>query len=159
MNLLTALLLLVIANGAPVAAWKLLGRRWSFPVDAGVRLADGQRLLGASKTWRGVGAATIAGAVSAAALGLPATVGATTGLLAMAGDLLSSFVKRRLGIPASGVALGLDQIPESLLPLLGLREPLALGWADVAVLMVAFAITELLLSRMLYLLNLRKQPY
>jgi len=158
-NLLAALLLLVIANGAPVAAWKLLGRHWSFPIDAGLRLADGQRLLGPSKTWRGVGAATIGGAVSAALLGLPVAAGAAAGLLAMTGDLLSSFVKRRLGIQASGMALGLDQIPESVLPLLALRAPLALTWADVAVLVVAFAITELLLSRMLYVLNLRKQPY
>ncbi|MEJ2345565.1 MAG: CDP-archaeol synthase [Gammaproteobacteria bacterium] len=159
MNLLAALLLLVVANGAPVAAWKLLGRHWSFPVDAGLQLADGQRLLGPSKTWRGVGAATIAGAASAALLGLPAATGALTGLLAMTGDLFSSFVKRRLGIPASGMALGLDQIPESVLPVLALRGPLALTWSDVAVLVAAFSITELLLSRMLFLLNLRKQPY
>jgi hypothetical protein len=38
--------------------------------------------------------------------------------MAMLGDLFSGFVKRRLGMGPSDKALGLDYVPESLLPLL-----------------------------------------
>src|SRR5262249_58539326 len=51
-------------------------------------------------------------------VGLPAAIGAIVGGSAMAGDLLSSFVKRRLALVPSSKATGLDQVPESLLPLL-----------------------------------------
>ena len=36
----------------------------------------------------------------------------------MAGDLLASFLKRRFGLKVHAQAIGLDQIPEALLPLL-----------------------------------------
>ena len=77
----------------------------------------------------------------------------------MAGDLLSSFAKRRLGRPSSSQALGLDQVPESLLPLLACRVPLGLGWLDVAVLVGVFLVGELLVSRLLYRLHIRDRPY
>ena len=59
-NTLTALVLLLVANGSPIVAAKLLGRRLSYPLDVNVRLRDGKRLLGASKTVRGVVVAVLA---------------------------------------------------------------------------------------------------
>jgi CDP-2,3-bis-(O-geranylgeranyl)-sn-glycerol synthase len=50
-------------------------------------------------------------------IGLEWNIGAVVGSAAMAGDLFSSFVKRRVHLPASSRATGLDQIPESLFPL------------------------------------------
>src|SRR5262245_45390103 len=38
--------------------------------------------------------------------------------MAMTGDLISSFVKRRMGLAPSDRVTGVDQIPESVLPLL-----------------------------------------
>ena len=77
----------------------------------------------------------------------------------MLGDLISSFSKRRLGLPASAMALGLDQIPESLLPLIALWPILALSLADAVVILAAFFAGELLLSRLLYRLHVRDRPY
>jgi hypothetical protein len=80
-------------------------------------------------------------------------------LLAMAGDLLSSFLKRRRGLPPSSQALGLDQIPESLLPQFACIDPLGLTIADIVAGVVIFLVGELLLSRLLFKLKLRDRPY
>jgi hypothetical protein len=77
----------------------------------------------------------------------------------MAGDLLSSFCKRRLGRAPSSRATGLDQIPESLLPLLACPQALALTVADILVGCGLFFAGELLLSRLLFKLRLRERPY
>ena len=77
----------------------------------------------------------------------------------MAGDLLTSFIKRRLAIPPSGMAPGLDQIPESLLPLLGVRGMLDLTWVQIFILVVTFIVLDYVLSYLLYLLRIRKRPY
>ena len=77
----------------------------------------------------------------------------------MAGDLFSSFCKRRFGLPSSSRASGLDQIPESLLPLLACRNLLALTITDIAVCVVMFVVGEIVLSRLLYAVHLRDRPY
>ena len=77
----------------------------------------------------------------------------------MGGDLLSSFIKRRLGLETSARATGLDQIPESLIPALLCARDLGLDWLDVATATVAFVIGELILSKILYRLHIRKRPY
>lgn len=153
------LLLLLTANGAPILLHKLCGGYAAAPIDAGRSFRDGRRWLGDSKTWRGLAAALTLTPLVALLLDLPPLAGLWIGLTAMLGDLLSSFVKRRLRIPSSGMALGLDQIPESLLPLLVVRERFALGAADVVQLSVAFIAVELALSLLLYRLHIRKHPY
>ena len=75
------------------------------------------------------------------------------------GDLLSSFIKRRLKLRPSSMALGLDQVPESLLPLLLLKEPLGLTWPGILRTVVLFFVLELVLSRLLFWLRIRKTPY
>lgn len=77
----------------------------------------------------------------------------------MAGDVFSSFVKRRLRLPASSRATGLDQIPESLLPLLVCRQLLALSLIDIAAIVGGFLIGEVWLSRVLYAWHIRDRPY
>lgn len=153
------LLLLLIANGAPIIAAALCGARWAWPLDGGRVLADGQRLFGTTKTWRGLLAAVLMTGSGALLLGVPAAVGALIGLLAMAGDLLSSFIKRRLGRPSSSMMLGLDQVPEALLPLLAVREAFALGAPAIVVTVIAFLLLDLLLSQVLYRLGIRQRPY
>jgi CDP-2,3-bis-(O-geranylgeranyl)-sn-glycerol synthase len=152
-------LLLLVANGAPLIAYDLLKQRGAYPVDGGLRLPDGKRLLGDSCTWRGWLASAMVTTAAAPLLGLAATTGLTIALLAMAGDALSSFVKRRLGRPPGSMALGLDQIPEALFPLLGVRTQFSLQAWDIVLLVTGFIVLELLLSRILYKLRLRKQPY
>lgn len=153
------LLLLFVANGAPIILTKLLGNRYARPLDGGLVFLDGRALLGASKTWRGVIGSLLVTPIAAILLGFPAAVGFTVALGAMMGDCCSSFIKRRLGIRASGKALGLDQIPESLLPLLLLSGEWDLALEGILLLVFAFFVMELLLSRILYWLDIRQQPY
>ncbi len=159
MSLIWGLSLLVLANGAPVIARRLLGERWAMPVDAGLHLAGGQPLFGSAKTWRGLIAAMLVCAPIGALQGMGVFNGALFGVLSMLGDLLASFIKRRLGIPASGRAWFLDQIPEGLLPLAVLREPLGLDWLDVLLVATSFTLFEWLVSPWLYRLRIRRKPY
>ncbi len=153
------LILLALANGAPVIAKKLLGNRFAWPVDGDLRLFDGRPLFGPSKTIRGLILALSATAIGAALLGLGWRIGVLVAALAMAGDLISSFIKRRLGRAPSSRAIGLDQIPESLLPLLACKTLLLLSWTDMLAGVVLFLIGEPLLSRLLYKAHIRDQPY
>jgi CDP-2,3-bis-(O-geranylgeranyl)-sn-glycerol synthase len=153
------LALLAAANGAPIIGRAVLGERFGWPLDGGVRFLDGRPLFGPTKTVRGIVLALVLTPPAAALLGLGWTNGLSIAAAAMAGDLLSSFTKRRLGLPPSSRALGLDQVPESLLPLLLVREPLALSAAEILGLVAAFVVLELLLSRLLYRLHIREQPY
>jgi CDP-2,3-bis-(O-geranylgeranyl)-sn-glycerol synthase len=157
--ILELLTLLTVANGTPVVTKRLFGRAFAQPLDGGALFPDGRPLLGPSKTIRGVVLATLATTAAAAALGLGWKVGALIGIVAMAGDLSASFIKRRLGLAPSSQAVGLDQIPESLFPLLAARLLLPLTVLDVAVATMLFFVGELVLSRLLFRLRLRDRPY
>jgi hypothetical protein len=152
-------LLLAVANGAPVIAAKMFGRRLACPLDDGVAFFDGQPLLGKSKTVRGIVAAILSSAMAAPLLGLGWKIGVAVGSAAMAGDLLSSFVKRRLKHEPSSRATGLDQIPESLFPLLACRGALALSVLDIAIGVAIFFAGEVVLSLLLYKAHIRDRPY
>jgi CDP-2,3-bis-(O-geranylgeranyl)-sn-glycerol synthase len=140
-------------------AKKLLGSFFAWPVDGGATFFDGRPLLGPSKTVRGIAAAEAATSFIALAAGFPWWVGFQIALTAMAGDLASSFVKRRAGYASSSRAIGLDQIPESLLPAIACRSWLSLSLADVAVVTVLFLFAELTLSRLLFKIHVRDEPY
>ena len=157
--MLYAILLLTLANGAPVLAKKLFGPRFAFALDGGLLFFDGRPLFGASKTIRGIVAAVVVSAIGGTLLGLGYEVGAAIAIVAMAGDLFSSFLKRRMNYPPSSQALGLDQIPESLFPLLACRESLGLRNAEIFVVVSMFFVGELAFSRVLYMLHIRDQPY
>jgi CDP-diglyceride synthetase len=157
--LLRLLILLALANGVPLAARGLFGGRWAYPVDGNRRFVDGRPIFGTSKTIRGAVLAIAATTGAAPLLGLDWRIGGLVGGLAMLGDLFSSFCKRRLGLPPSSPALGLDQIPEALFPLLACRVPLALPFASIALVVAVFFAGEVLLSRLLYAFRLRERPY
>jgi hypothetical protein len=159
MPLLALLVLLLVANGTPVLAKWVLGDRFAFPLDGGVRFVDGRPLFGPAKTIRGIVLSVAATAAAAPVVGLDGMIGAVVGAAAMAGDLFSSFVKRRLGVPTSGRATGLDQLPEALLPLLACRGALALTFADIAVAAAMFFVGEIVLSRLLFRLRVRDRPH
>ena len=157
MNILPVLqlvALLTIANGAPVIAKKLGGRRAAFPLDFGLTFFDGRPVFGSSKTIRGIMASILVTTASAPLVGLEPAIGAI-----VAGDLFSSFVKRRLNFPPSSQALGLDQIPECLFPMLACRDALALTVVDIVLGVVIFFAGGLMLSRLLFRAHLRDEPY
>ncbi len=158
-NSLLALLLLFVANGAPIMARKWLGNRYATPLDFGVKFKDGRPWLGSAKTLRGIISSLTATTLAAAVFGLSFVVGIQFALAAMIGDLSSSFIKRRLGKRPSDRALALDHIPEALLPLWVTRAAFNLTVAEVFYLTFAFWILALLTSRVLYHWHIRMRPY
>jgi CDP-2,3-bis-(O-geranylgeranyl)-sn-glycerol synthase len=142
-------ILLLVANGSPVVMSMILRRDWQLPLDGGLCLADGKRLFGSSKTVPGLAVAVAATTLGAVLIGPGVWIGLSIGAFAMLGDLLSSFIKRRLGLAAGDRAIGLDQIPESLLPLLVCKPLLGLSWTQVLLLTIAFLFFNLLVSRMI----------
>lgn len=156
---LELLVWLALANGGPVIATRLLGGRWAWPLDGGRLAPDGRRLLGPSKTVRGLVVAVLLVALAASLGGHPWWLGAAFGAAAMVGDAFSSFLKRRLGIEPSGQAVGLDQAPEALLPLLVVYRPLGLDALAVVLLVVLFTVAQALISPLMYRLGVRRRPY
>ena len=87
------------------------------PLDMGVALADGKRLIGDGATWRGTGAGTCVGLIVGGLQGFisgSVLAGALTGLLlglgALLGDAAGSFIKRRISIERGRPAPILDQL-------------------------------------------------
>jgi len=140
-SLLSLLGLILLANGLPALLGLLMGAAKA--LDADRTLADGRPLLGPSKTWRGLVAALVGTTLGGLALGLHWTLGLGVAVGAMVGDLAASFIKRRLGYPASASVPLLDQIPEALLPALLVKAELALAWSDVALVTLAFVVADL----------------
>jgi CDP-2,3-bis-(O-geranylgeranyl)-sn-glycerol synthase len=136
-----------------------MGKRLDFAIDCGRRLADNNRILGNSKTWRGVVGAIIVTPVGAVLLGYPASTGALIAVYAVLGDILSSFIKRRLGLAPSSMAPLLDQVPESLLPALMFMDTFGMNYQSIIILVCIFVVMELLLSIILFKLGIRKTPY
>ena len=153
------LILIVVANGTPVVAKKLFGERFAQPFDGGLRFFDGRSLFGTSKTVRGIVLSLVVTALCAPLVGLDWHVGLLVGITAMVGDLLSSFIKRRMGLESSSQAIGLDQIPESLFPMLAGGGIYGLGAVDIIAGVVVFFVGEVVASRLLYRLRLRDRPY
>ena len=157
--MLQSLILISAANGAPVLFARLLGARFAHPIDGGIVSRDGHPLLGRSKTWRGLAAAVLLAACAAVLMSLPWQLGALAAASAMAGDCLSSFIKRRFGLEPSSMTLGLDQVPESLFPAVACSGYLPLGPLDVALIVLVFSVGELATSRLLFAIGLRDRPY
>jgi hypothetical protein len=138
-----ALLLLAAANATPVIVARLLGKRFDAPIDALFRRHGERPLFGAHKTWRGLATGALACALVGALLPCGAWVGLGFGALALSGDLASSFVKRRMRLRSGYSAPLLDQLPESLLPLLVFNGALALTNAAVFGTAVVFTLLDL----------------
>lgn len=145
---LELVLLLAITNGAPLVARIIMGRRLNQPLDRNRRFIDGRPWLGPAKTLRGIVSALLATTLMAPLFHLSPGQGTLFAALAMAGDLISSFTKRRLGIASSRSALLLDQLPESLLPL-GLMYPLfGATFRQTAIAVLIFVVMDWLVSRL-----------
>lgn len=153
------LFLLTLANGTPVIATRIWGSWLAHPIDVGLVLADGRPLFGSSKTLRGLVLSMLVTSACAPLIGLSWPFGLLVATTAMAGDLVSSFTKRRMKLESGSMALGLDQIPESLLPAVACRLLLPITLADILSVTILFFVGELAVSRVLYKLAIRDRPY
>lgn len=158
-NVVAVFIMIVTANAAPILLRRLLGRRLSAPVDFGCRFFDNRPVFGMSKTWVGIAGILVAAISVAALLQLDLVIGLLAGTGVLLGDLFSSFLKRRLGMKVSSMAIGLDQVPESLFPYLLVMERLNMPLLEIAIAVLTFTAFELLVSRFLYWLHIRNQPY
>jgi CDP-2,3-bis-(O-geranylgeranyl)-sn-glycerol synthase len=156
---LKLLLILIIANGAPIIARNLFRACCNWPIDGGLKTRQGNPLLGHSKTIRGVIAAVVMATLFSPLLGIHWQWGALIGTLAMIGDLVASFCKRRLGYPPSSHVGGLDYLPESLLPLLVIAPFFPLNLLSILIVTLAFCVAAPLLSRLFYQSGIRRHPY
>lgn len=158
-DFLQLLLLIIIANGAPILIRVLFVDSFNLAVDFGQKLPDNMQIFGPSKTWRGIFAAFAATAAAAWLLGLSPQTGMLVAAYAVTGDLASSFIKRRLSMQPSSMAPLLDQVPESFLPAYMLMGVFGLDFSAVMLLVLTFVIIELLLSHILYKWGIRRRPY
>jgi CDP-2,3-bis-(O-geranylgeranyl)-sn-glycerol synthase len=130
------------------------------PLDGGLTLG-GSRLLGAGKTVRGAAG----GLLVATMIGLTASVTLSVALLvascAMAGDLLGSFVKRRLGRERGAPLLLLDQL-DALLPVTLVEwrwHVLDLSLLALAALAVSVFLIQLAGNYLLYRMGKKAVPW
>jgi len=142
-----SMVLLIVANLMPWGLGRMCGERWAAPLDCGLTLADGRRLMGSHKTWRGLGAALVGCGLTAWALGIHWVLGVEFAALSMLGDAASSVWKRRRGRQPGEDDPGLDQLPEALVPLVALQGPLGLGWRQILLVTTGFAILNLISLR------------
>ena len=153
------LVLIAVANAMPIVGKDVLGLRYAVPLDGRLNFVDGQRLFGRAKTLRGIFLALVVTAIISPIVGIAWKIGLLIAAAAMIGDLLSSFLKRRVGLPESSMAVGLDQIPESLFPMVVCPFFFPLTAVDIACVVIAFFLGELVLSRLLHKLHMRDEPY
>ena len=152
--IINLVLLLVITNGAPVIARLLLRQRFNQPLDCNLQFIDGRPLLGPAKTVRGFVSAISLTALTATLFDLSPVQGSLFALLGMSGDLVSSFIKRRLGITSSRSAPLLDQLPETLLPLWVLHPVLEETPQEACIAILVFVIIDWFVSRLRETVNI-----
>jgi hypothetical protein len=150
------LFFIIVANASPIIVSRLLGKRLNYPIDFNFKLADGFPLLGATKTWRGLMAALIITATIGWIFSYPIMVGINIAVAAMLGDMLSSFIKRRLKKSSSTRVLLLDQLPECLLPLLIMQKEFHLTWQMMIIVSALFLMIEIMLSTVIHKLNINR---
>lgn len=143
-----ALALLAAANAAPVIVAQLVHDRWSMPLDFGYVMADGERLFGSHKTWRGLMSGMLACIAVGMLFGLSLWVGAGFAAASLLADSVSSSIKRRMHLKPGAEYLGLDQIGEALLPLVVFARPLALGLVEIVGIVIVFVIFDVATSRL-----------
>lgn len=153
------LVLVAVANAAPPFAKRVLGETFARPLDGGALFVDGRPLLGPSKTIRGIVFALVATPIAALVLGMGWKIGVVVAIAAMVGDLFSSFIKRRLGLPSSSRAIGLDHIPEALFSFIASRMLLPVTVIDIVVGTAIFFLGSLVVARALFKLRIRDEPY
>ena len=116
-------------------------------------------MFGHSKTWRGLLASLTLTPLLSLIIGINPYHGFIIAVFAMSGDLISSFIKRRIDIPSSGKATILDQFPESVLPYLYLYIQNEISFFYFILGNIVFLLTDIFFSKILYLYGIRKRPY
>jgi len=146
-----------IANATPLILAKFMSKRR--PMDLGKYWLDGKRILGDSKSIEGFVSGTFAGFVVGIFLDSPLK-GLLMGLGAMTGDVLGSFIKRRLGINQGEPAPVLDQYLFILVALLfGSSAGYVPSMEQLIVILVVTPILYISSNYVAYLLKMKSKPF
>ncbi|MBI9091290.1 MAG: CDP-archaeol synthase [Desulfobacterium sp.] len=113
------IVLLLFINAIPAIMMPFFSkaRPFGMPMDFNLRFLDGRAWLGKHKTVGGFGFGILAGGTMGYCLGFPLALGFGSGFLAMAGDSVSSFIKRRFSFNEGTEVRILDQIFQGGFPL------------------------------------------
>ena len=156
-----------IANAVPV----IFGG--GFPLDAGKLFWDGKPIFGSNKTIRGLIAGLLLGTLAGFVLsglyqleGFPnflfqydVSLGFMLSLGALTGDLLHSFVKRRLDISPGSPLPVADQLDFALGALLFSVVVYPPSWLAAVIILIATAPIHLLMNSLAYLIGAKKTPW
>lgn len=149
-----------VANAAPV----VLGR--GRQIDGGKKFIDGRPIFGAGKTWRGFVAGIATGIMVGLVQGLIAgglshylLLGFLLALGALFGDLLGSFIKRRLGIRRGSAAPGLDQLDFVVIALLLASLVNLPRWEVILTILIITPPIHLATNLAGYKLGFKSRPY
>ncbi|MEM1685787.1 MAG: CDP-2,3-bis-(O-geranylgeranyl)-sn-glycerol synthase [Acidilobaceae archaeon] len=150
----------MVANAAPVLS---KGKK---PIDFNKKFIDGRRLLGDGKTWEGLIVGLTAGTITGLILALIMResilieIGILASLGAMIGDIIASFIKRRLRLERGEPAPILDQLnfyigAVIVLYIAGYRFTLAI----LLILAIISGLLHILANIVAYKLKLKKVPW
>jgi len=140
------------ANSSPV----ILGG--GPPLDFGKFFLDRRRIFGEGKTIRGFVGGLLVGTLVAILQGR-AEAGFLLSLGALVGDLIGSFIKRRLDIARGGSLPGVDQVFFLIFALLFASPVERPGWAGLIILLIITPPIHLLANFLAYKLGLKTRPY
>jgi len=154
-----------VANAVPV----IFGGK--IPIDFGINAWDGKRLLGDGKTWRGLFVGIVGGVLvgyaEAALTGnsVFAFLALLTSCGAMLGDILGSFIKRRLNYERGRPSLFMDQLLFIIMalvlgyPILAQVMPGVLALESIGVILVVTYVMHRLMNIIANRLGLKKVPW
>ncbi len=157
-KILAVVSFLLWVNSLPPIVALFAGERYGFAVDRGKLWFDGRPLFGKHKTIRGIASAVVGGTLVFSLLGQPWWVAATAALLAMAGDLFSSFIKRRTRFHSGDEVIVLDQVFEVLFPLIFLNGFTELNLRSNLLVLVFFISLSFCFSRLWLYITGRPLP-
>ncbi len=178
-KLVITLLLLVppyVTNGSPPLITKIFKRQCT-PIDLGRNFLDKRRIFGDGKTYEGFVGGVLTGYTVTLLVykiveeARPKLAASITGLLtpldvlvicvlALLGDLLGAFIKRRLGLPRGAPAPLLDQLDFLMFPLLYIYYKV--GIRDYVIYIMAIAITvgmHVFTNFVAYKLGIKSEPW
>jgi len=135
------------------------------PLDASRCLWDGRRVFGDGVTVRGTvggtAVGTLVGALQMGAYGLPRSLalGLALGGGAMVGDILGSFLKRRINIARGNPAPGLDQLGFLLVALAFGALVVPISFRTFLILIILTPLIHLVTNAIAYQLGMKKVWY
>jgi len=148
-----------IANAVPPILTRFLGP--GRPIDGG-RQWRGRPIFGAHKTWQGLIGGTAAGCITFFVqrtvdhLDLPLLIGVLMPLGALCGDLVKSFLKRRMAIEPGRSWFPLDQLDYVLGALVATAPLMLLPWRIVASTVIVYFTLHLLVSAIGFALGVKE---